>query len=247
MNVFLTAEWHNLINLTYEVEPELLEEYLPKGIEIDTALNGKAHVSLVAFDFLHTRVKGLSIPWHVNFPEVNLRFYVRYRGQVGVVFIREYVPKSCIALVANRIYNEPYQAIPMRSQIIRKDTGNTSLHTFRKRGRAFEIQATGTNQPIFPAEDSTEHYFKEHSWGFGSAHSGATLCYRVEHPVWRIYPFQSFQLNVDFGWLYGNKWRFLNESVPAYNVFAEGSPVKVFSAITLAEFENFSGYNRVET
>lgn len=249
MNVFLSAEWRNLINLTYEVEPDLLEEYLPKGIELDTALNGKAHVSLVAFDFLNTRVKGLSIPWHINFPEINLRFYVRYQGQVGVVFIREYVPKHCIAWVANRIYNEPYQAIPMRSVVTKADFEMTALHTFRKKGRDFSIAASGGAESIIPGHESTEHYFKEHTWGFGTAHSGKTMCYRVEHPVWRVYPFKDFKLHVDFGFLYGSKWAFLNEATPTYKVFAEGSAVKVlgpFRSMSLMQLSQSYPHDKVK-
>ncbi|MDJ1481672.1 DUF2071 domain-containing protein [Cytophagaceae bacterium YF14B1] len=237
MNVFLTAEWKHLINLTYEVEPSLLEEYLPKGIEVDTALNGKAHVSLVAFDFLNTRVKGISIPFHVNFPEINLRFYVRYKGQVGVVFIREFVPKYCIALVANRIYNEPYLATSMTSSLQITNDEVTSHHQFKYKGQIFDIQTTGTNSLFTPEETTTENYFKEHTWGFGTAHSGKTKCYKVEHPVWRIYPFKNFELRIEFGKLYGKKWEFLGHTQPTYKVFAEGSAVKVFGALTLTEFD----------
>ena len=236
MSVFLTAEWRNLVNLTYEIPPELLEEYLPAGLEIDTALNGKAHVSLVAFDFLNTRVKGIRIPFHVNFPEINLRFYVRYEGQVGVVFIREFVPKFWIAAVANVIYNEPYQAVAMHSELTFPGNGTHryTFHQFRAVSSVFEIEATGSNQPFFPADTSAEHYFKEHSWGFGRNHNGKTLCYRVEHPVWRVYPFTDFRLKVDFGKVYGKKWAFLTQTQPTYQAFAEGSAVKVFNARKLS-------------
>jgi uncharacterized protein YqjF (DUF2071 family) len=92
MKVFLSAEWRNLVNLTYGVPPDLLAPHVPPGLELDI-FQGMAHVSFVAFDFLDTRVKGIHVPDHVNFPEVNLRFYVNYKGRRGVVFIREYVPK----------------------------------------------------------------------------------------------------------------------------------------------------------
>ena len=85
MKVFLSAEWHNLINLTYRVPAEKLEPLLPKGVELDL-YEGHAHLSLVAFDFINTRVKGMKIPFHVDFPEINLRYYVRagrHRGGIG--------------------------------------------------------------------------------------------------------------------------------------------------------------------
>jgi hypothetical protein len=55
---FLTAEWRKLIMANYEVNSELLREYLPAGTEPDT-WNGKYFISLVGFLFLDTRVMGI--------------------------------------------------------------------------------------------------------------------------------------------------------------------------------------------
>jgi uncharacterized protein YqjF (DUF2071 family) len=55
---FLTAEWRNLLLATYAVPPSLLTPRLPPGLELDTK-NGNAFVSLVAFEFLNTRVLGV--------------------------------------------------------------------------------------------------------------------------------------------------------------------------------------------
>ncbi len=38
MNTFLTARWKNLIMANYEVNPDVLLPYLPKGVEL--ILNG---------------------------------------------------------------------------------------------------------------------------------------------------------------------------------------------------------------
>ena len=68
--------------------------------------------------FLDTKVKGFKIPFHVNFEEVNLRFYVRYnhRGEWkrGVVFIKELVPKPALTFIANTIYKENYETLSMK-------------------------------------------------------------------------------------------------------------------------------------
>jgi uncharacterized protein YqjF (DUF2071 family) len=101
---FLQAEWRDLLMINYEVDPEVLKPYLPAYTELDL-WHGKALVSMVGFMFLNTRVLGVKWPFHVNFEEVNLRFYVRYfNGQEwkrGAVFISEIVPKAIIPLVAN--------------------------------------------------------------------------------------------------------------------------------------------------
>ena len=100
--IFLTAEWRNLVMLNYEVDPDLLRQLVPPGTVLDS-WNGKSFLSLVGFRFLKTKVAGVSLPFHRNFDEVNLRFYVRRceatEVKRGVVFVREIVPRWLIAAV----------------------------------------------------------------------------------------------------------------------------------------------------
>ena len=114
---FLKAKWTNLLMVNYEVDPAILKSYLPAYTVLDL-WQGKALVSMVGFLFQDTKVLGIKWPWHVNFEEVNLRFYVRHfdgaEWKRGAVFISEIVPKYMIALVANNLYNEHYMAMPMR-------------------------------------------------------------------------------------------------------------------------------------
>src|SRR5580765_8095403 len=108
--VFLTAEWRHLVLFNFLAEPALLSPLVPRGTELDRP-GGMPHVSLVAFRFEKTRVFGLPIPFHRDFDEINLRFYVRRRGpdgwRRGVVFIREVVALRAVALAARLVYNEP--------------------------------------------------------------------------------------------------------------------------------------------
>lgn len=93
--VFLTAWWRNLVILNYEVDPEILAPFVPRGIELDS-WQGKTLVSVVGFEFADVRIPGTPIPFHRDFAEINLRFYVRRRtadgSRRGVVFVRELVP-----------------------------------------------------------------------------------------------------------------------------------------------------------
>src|SRR5436190_18222558 len=109
---FLTAKWNNLFLATYAVPPGLLEKRLPAGLTLDLR-DGHAFVSLVAFEFIDTRVFGIGWPGYRNFGELNLRFYVRHGEERGVVFIREFVPQRLVAWVARWLYNEPYLAAPI--------------------------------------------------------------------------------------------------------------------------------------
>ena len=73
---FLTARWEKLVIANYEIDPKLLQKYIPFGTELDL-WEGKCIVSLIGFMFLHTKLKGIKVPFHSNFEEVNLRFYVK--------------------------------------------------------------------------------------------------------------------------------------------------------------------------
>jgi uncharacterized protein YqjF (DUF2071 family) len=234
MGIFLTAEWKNLLNITYAVDPSVLESHLPKGLELDI-VNGKAHISLVAFDFLQTRVKGIKIPFHVNFPEINLRYYVNYKSMRGVAFLREFVPKHCIAFIARRFYNEPYVSYPMESKTTETETERETEFSIWKEEDHYKVKVISELSPFVPPHDSKEHYFKEHSLGFGKDHEGKTLFYNVEHPEWQLYPIRDLDIKIDFGKLYGPEWEFLNSEKPELRMLAAGSPVKVLTPGSLDE------------
>lgn len=225
--LFLSARWENLVLFTYSVNPEVLHPYLPQGLEPDT-INNQAFVSLVAFDFLDTKVKGLKIPFHVNFPEINLRFYVKNGESRGVVFIRELVPRFFIARTANILYNENYKSVKMKSSV-EKNEKIVVNHDIFFRGNNYKINVAGENKPYLPSNDSLEHFFKEHEWGFGKSKNSNTLIYHVEHPFWQIYPVKKYFLDFDFSRIYGKEWEFLNSEKPFIIALAEGSTVKVYT------------------
>ena len=116
MRRFLTAEWRDLLMINYEVDPSLFKDRVPLGTELDLE-DGRCYVSLVGFMFLETRVLGFPIPFHRNFEEINLRFYVKRElpdeTRRGVVFIKELVPRRAIATVARVLYGEPYETAKM--------------------------------------------------------------------------------------------------------------------------------------
>ena len=93
----------------------------------------------------------------------------------------------------------------------------------------YEISLQADNEPYMPAVDSTEHFFKEHEWGFGTSRDGKSLMYKVEHPFWNVYPIIKFHHNIDFCELYGREWESLNQKSPYNIAYAQGSDIKVFS------------------
>ena len=223
---FLTAQWLNLIMLSYRLDPAMLEPFLPPGCSLDL-LDGSAFASLVAFDFADTRVMGIRWPGFVRFPEINLRFYVRCNegagDQRGVCFIREYVRQRTVATMARWIYNEPYRVAPLQSSVESTGSKIHVRHTLKSKSKTCSVQVTGSSDPFCPAPDSTECFFREQQWGFGTSRSRKLIRYQVLHPVWNVYPVESYQLDWDWRAVYGPHWSPLQNMEPMHVMLAAGS------------------------
>ncbi len=225
--IFLSAEWRNLLLFSYSVDPKILAPLLPSDCELDLR-HGSAHVSLVAFQFLNTKVLGVPWPGFTNFPEVNLRFYIRHQGERGVCFIREHVPSRLVSSVAKIIYNEPYCKAKMTHAVTITPKNIQAKYTLSDRKQNLSLYASAENNSFMPAADSSEHHFKEHELGVGKDRRGRTLTYRVHHPHWNVFPVSSYKVDVDAEALYGKKFGFLSKSKPDSVVFAEGSEILVY-------------------
>jgi uncharacterized protein YqjF (DUF2071 family) len=228
--------------LNYAVDPAVLAPYLPAGVELDE-WNGVTYASLVGFLFLDTRLLGASIPYHRDFEEVNLRFYVR-RAEVegwrrGVVFVKEIVPRRSIAVVARAVYGERYVALPMQHRL---EAGNGSSppgigveYAWRFGGRWNRLWARAVGEPQ-PLESGTEREFiTEHYWGYTRRRDGRTVEYRVEHPPWRAWQAGECGVELDAGALYGRAFADLAASPPLSAFIAEGSPVTVYRGSLIEE------------
>jgi uncharacterized protein len=231
--IFLSAEWRDLVMLNYEIDPPLLRTFVPPGTELDT-FDGRMFVSLVGFRFLRTKIYGrLAVPFHTNFDEVNLRFYVRRRanGEIrrGVVFIREIVPRTAIAVLANLAYGEKYSPHRMRHSVSLSASGGSASYDWRLNGAWCQLEAKVSGASNEPAEGSLEQFIAEHYWGYTKHSRGSSLEYRVEHVPWRVWTSREagFKGNADS--LYGPELGAIIRRPPDSAFIADGSPVIVYS------------------
>lgn len=227
---FMTARWEHVLGVTYAADEALLRPHLPRGAQIDV-LEGAPRVSIVAFRFRGTRLRGVPIPLHVNFGEINLRFYARVNGRRAVVFIREFVSRPAISIVAKLAYNEPYRTIRMRDELLAGDDGLVGVRHRFGRGLGNRLEAWGNPAPVVPAEDSPEYWLTHHDVGVGRGRDGRARSYEVEHPVWALHPVRALEVDVDFGALYGPQWAFLADAEPSHVTLAEGSGISITPAV----------------
>jgi uncharacterized protein YqjF (DUF2071 family) len=232
---FLTAEWRHLVMLNYEIDPAVLRPLVPRGTELDS-WHDKTLVSIVGFRFLGTRVLGLPIPFHRNFDEVNLRFYVRRQAgdesRRGVVFVKEIVPKLAIALVARWCYNENYVSLPMHSRIQTPDELNGLVGTVEygwgRHPKASSVRARFEGTPSRPEPGSEEEFITEHYWGYAAQQDGSAVEYRVQHPPWRVWRATDAHLDCDVSECYGGEFQQALGGRPTSTFVADGSEITVF-------------------
>jgi uncharacterized protein len=232
---FLNAEWRKLAMANYAIDPSLLESFLPRYTELDF-WNDRCYVSLVGFMFNNTKVVGVKIPFHINFEEVNLRFYVKHKAQGvwkrGVVFIKEIVPRRALTFVANNLYNEKYVTMPMsHSWELQENRWHVGYQWGKGLQYSFKVIA---EQEATAIEANTEEEFiTEHYWGYTKINATRTAEYGVEHPRWEVYKMIGYQIDVDFGQLYGPAFSQLAQEQPVSVFLAEGSEIKVKKGTTL--------------
>lgn len=227
---FLSAEWRKLALANYVVDASVLKPYIPYGTELDL-WNGKCFLSLVGFMFQNTKLLGVKIPFHINFEEVNLRFYVkRFENGAwkrGVVFIKEIVPKPALTRVANTMYYENYETLPMKHFWKTDQNKREVIYSWKKEKfwNEFLVSASLESEEI--EKSSETEFITEHYWGYARVNENITNEYEVTHPRWEAYEVLDYKIDVNFETSYGNSFSFLNKRDPKSVMLAEGSEITV--------------------
>lgn len=227
---FLKAEWRKLAIANYIVDKSILKESIPKGTELDI-WNGNCYISFVGFMFINTSILGIKVPFHTNFEEVNLRFYVlrkeNNKWKRGVVFIREFVPKIIPAYLANMLYKEHYKAVPMEHVWNIHSNSLEVKYTLYSQNRTHTFNLITEKNTHSIEQGSEEEFITEHYWGYTKVNEHKTFEYQVTHPRWDAYSVIDHTIDVDFGILYGEEFSFLSTVEPSSVMLAEGSAITV--------------------
>lgn len=225
-STFLTAEWKNLIVINYQVNPVILQHYIPRGTEIDL-FNGHAFISLVAFCFNKNKLWGIIPSFPYNFEEINLRFYVKRTvdgiTRRGVVFIKEVVPSKLIASTARILYNEPYTSLKTRYTA----TTTSFAYSWEQLHEEYKIEADIKPDLLELKPGSFEEFVLEHYWGYTDQKNGKTFEYQVKHPRWNYWETTGFATSPNIKNFYDPVFKPILTGEPHSAFVAQGSAISV--------------------
>lgn len=224
----LTCEWKKLAFANYIVPPEILEKYLPKYTKLDY-YNGNCYVSLVGFQFQNVKIAGVKVPFHNNFEEINLRFYVkRFDGaswRKGTVFISEIADKTALNTLANSIFNENYQTLPTKQEVEEKEDTLKARYSWQFNDEWQHLEVIANTLPTPYAENSEAEFILDRPWGYGKHNEEETNEYSISHRDWPIYEVKEYSIKVDFTKVFGPEFNILSSATPHSVILAEGSSV----------------------
>jgi uncharacterized protein len=180
--------WEDLAFLHWQVPVASLRPHVPESLQLDTHNDG-AWLGITPFRM--TKVRPLlapPIPTASDFPELNVRTYVRYGAHSGVYFFSLDAASRLAVKAARTATNLPYFHARMKHRRARDDVQYESRRTHTG-ARPAEFRATyRPTGAVFRSEPgSLEHWLTERYCLFVTRGAGL-MRLDIEHVPWSLQP-----------------------------------------------------------
>jgi uncharacterized protein len=233
------AEWRQLLMLSFEIDPDFLNPWVPAGLEL-SYWKQKTFITLVGLLNRNVRFFGLPIPFHRKFEQVNLRFYIRRKmkdeERLGVMFIKQVVPRKIVAAGARYVYREQVVSLPMKHEFefsARRREEFSASYSWHFNGRWNELSAKTKGISHEPKKHSLEKFIAERYWGYSGMASNEVLEYQVEHPIWSIREVGDIVVEGSLSEFYGKTIGRKLKSKPDCAFLADGSEARLYAPVKL--------------
>jgi uncharacterized protein YqjF (DUF2071 family) len=188
----MRMNWHDLLFLHWPVPENLVRPLVPAGLELDR-FDGRTWIGVVPFYMTGVRPRIGSKVFAFDFPEVNVRTYVRRNGRLGVWFFSLDAGHRLAVLAARCFFHLPYEFATMSSSC----SGN--LVDFRSRRVSTpNVEIAGRYKPIGEpfrsVQGSLEYWLTERYCLFSVNKRGDIFFGEVHHPPW---PLQSAEAEME--------------------------------------------------
>jgi len=178
--------WQTLLFAHWRLEPEALRGLVPSQLDLDLR-DGAAWVGVTPFRLSGLRLRMLPpAPGASEFPELNLRTYVRGGGRPGVFFFSLDAGSRLAVAGARTFFRLPYRVAKMD---IKKTDGWTRFSSRRPDGAASftaRYRPAGAVHP--PEPHSLEAFLTERYALFTVLRNSKVLRADIHHRPWPLQP-----------------------------------------------------------
>jgi hypothetical protein len=182
-------EWRQLLFMSWPIDPDEMRRHVPADIEVDLH-EGKAWLSMLPMHMEDLHFRYLPpLPGTSDFPEINLRTYVRVKGQVPGVFFFSLDSSSWLgAFVARHFIHTPYVYAKMK---LTKDGDTFHMTSDRKASRyapaaQLDIRYRPVGEPQEAAPGSLAHFLVERYTAIAETKPGVIYSGPVSHSPWKL-------------------------------------------------------------
>ena len=179
----LAQDWRFLTFMHWRVDIEKLRHHVPEGLEIDT-FEGDAYIGLVPFMMKHVRPSWfVSTPGISNFPEFNIRTYVKKDGIAGVFFLTLEAKSLVTCNFAPRTYGLPYRYAKGN---VKKSGDKWNWRSSRNNG---QFKLAGTTEVIgeqMQAQPGSLEEFLFERYSLYTSHKGSLRRGYTHHNKWKF-------------------------------------------------------------
>jgi uncharacterized protein len=179
--------WHDLLFAHWEIDEDIIRPLIPKSLELDT-FDGKAYIGVVPFTMSGIRLRCLPpIPFTSQFPEINVRTYVTYKGEKPGVFFLSLDAENLIAVkTARAFFRLPYYYAKIS---VVKDRKSIIYQSSRKEHNSsefcFQASYWPTSKSFLAKENSFDYWLTERYCLYTTHHN---KLYRgdINHEPWKL-------------------------------------------------------------
>ena len=182
-NPLLLQKWENLSFMHWSVDKKIISKYIPNGLTLDLYDNG-AYIGLIPFMMKNVRPKwGFSVPFISNFPEFNIRTYVKKGRNRGVFFLTLDAQSIITRIYASIFFQLPYR---YSRGFVKKKNGSF-LWSSSRLYKGFELEGSckGYGEFEYAKKDSLEEFFFERYYLYISSNNQIKRG-RIRHHKWKI-------------------------------------------------------------
>jgi len=182
----MTQSWHDLLFAHWPVNPRLVIEHVPREFELDL-FDGQAWIGVVSFQMTNVTPRGVpAMPWVSQFPELNVRTYVRAAGKPGVYFLSLDAANPLAVEAARALLHLPYHWATM----LVERSGDEIHYRSRRGDEASAPQFAASYRPsgpaFHPASGTIEHFLTERYCLYAREHGGRPYRLQIHHRPWRL-------------------------------------------------------------